>query len=114
MARALSRAIEGWMRDVEIGLSLWNRDLKTLSEAFGMHTQLSYPSNHVHQILNLSLSMCLIYQSKGAACRVFEDASPTFICQQWTWRRQAGNNGIYIFFVNSSLVSWHTYSDMIS
>jgi hypothetical protein len=35
MARALSRAIEGWMHDVEIGLSLWNRDLKVLSEAFG-------------------------------------------------------------------------------
>ncbi|KAG0630928.1 hypothetical protein M758_1G214500 [Ceratodon purpureus] len=33
--RALSRAIEGWMHDVEIGLSLWNRDLEVLSEAFG-------------------------------------------------------------------------------
>lgn len=38
MARALSRAIEGWMQDVEIGLSLWNRDLKMLAEAFGEKT----------------------------------------------------------------------------
>ena len=42
MARALSRAIEGWMHDVEIGLSLWSRDLKVLSDAFGRLTLVPY------------------------------------------------------------------------
>ena len=46
MARAVSHAIEGWMNNVEIGLCLWNRDLKALSEAFSKHA--SPPPIHKH------------------------------------------------------------------
>ena len=37
LTRAVARAIQGWMQNVELGLCLWNRDLKVLTDSFGTH-----------------------------------------------------------------------------